>query len=75
MELHDTGFIFDFYVSEGSSFRCVQDNSIYPDTQLLIRVIDQCYDQYCRKFKYVHTIETFCGKKGLLLTSGIYTNS
>jgi hypothetical protein len=40
-----------------------------------IEVVDQGYDQLSRSFKYVHTIDTGNGERGVLIAEGILTNS
>ncbi|GAA4314702.1 hypothetical protein GCM10023149_10920 [Mucilaginibacter gynuensis] len=75
IDLHDKGYIHDFLPLRGQSFLCIQNKEKFGMDELNIIVIDQAYDQFTRTFKYIHTIETPDGSKGLLLADFIYTTS
>ncbi|WP_426670379.1 hypothetical protein ACPPVU_03860 [Mucilaginibacter sp. McL0603] len=71
IDLHHQGYVFDFYLSDHQKISCLQDNQCFSFDNVEIEVIDQVYDQFSRSFKYIHTIKTWCGAMGLLLTDTI----
>jgi hypothetical protein len=64
IELHSVGYVFDFFFTGNDRIICLQDNRGFDISDVLISVIDQgfAYDD-C---KYMHTIDTSCGTKGIL---------
>jgi hypothetical protein len=74
IEMHDKGYVLDFRVSEGPRIVCLQDNVAYNQEWVYIKVIDQFFDRISRQFQYIHTIETTCGRKGLLLDQRLFTS-
>jgi len=71
IELHHYGYISDFQILDDHRLFCMQDNRFIPVEDVTVKVIDQCYDKLSHTFKYIHTIETCCGEKGLLLAEAI----
>jgi hypothetical protein len=74
IEMHHKGYVLDFHVGEDPSIICLQDNVAYSQDKVQIIVIDQCFDRMSKRFQYIHTIETACGRKGLLLNERIYAS-
>ncbi len=66
MNLHDQGYTNDFLPVKDEQFFCIQDCESYSMADLNIRAIDQGFDQLTNSYKYIHTIETCNGSKGLL---------
>ena len=73
IELHAQGYDHDFLLL-GENLFCLQINQDFPLSQVRIKVIDQAYDQLTRSFKYIHTIDTANGQKGVMVTEAIVTN-
>jgi len=73
IRLHSSGYTLDFYIANDDQIICTQDNSRHNFMHVIINVADQCYDVISHSFKYIHTIETPCGHKGLLMADKIYT--
>ena len=73
IEMHGKGYELDFQIVEDPSVVCLQDNVAYSLERVQIRVVDQCFDRGSKRFQYIHTIETACGRKGLLVHESIYT--
>lgn len=73
IELHNTGYDHDFQLTAQQHLLCLQDNRLFNFDNVLVRLIDQGYDNLSHSFKYIHTIDTGCGQKGILLTSKIAT--
>ena len=73
IRLHNEGYTFDFHVISNDQIICIQDGTIHCFLCTAINVLDQCYDVITHTYKYVHTIETACGYKGLLVADRIYT--
>ena len=71
IELHNTGYDQDFQLQGQKHLLCLQDNRLFNFDNVLVRLIDQGYDNLSHSFKYIHTIDTGCGQKGILLTSKI----
>jgi hypothetical protein len=73
IELHNTGYDHDFQLQGQQHVLCLQDNRLFNCDNVLIRLVDQNYDNLSHSFKYLHTIDTGCGQKGILLTGKIAT--
>ena len=71
IELHHLGYEFDFQIFNNRSVLCLQDNNCTAMEDLSVRLVDMGYDQLSHSFKYIHTVETSCGKRGLLLADKI----
>lgn len=72
IELHNIGYIFDFQILNQQDVICLQDNNHFPKENVQVKMMGQGYDLFSHSFKYVHTIETSCGKRGLLLADQVY---
>lgn len=72
IELQANGYLYDFKSTEDGQFLCLQDSNNFSIPDISIRLIDQVYDQFSQTYKYIHTVETASGHKGLLLEEAIY---
>ena len=70
-ELHGRGYGFDFSVSGNKQFLCLQNNMVFINEAISVTLVDQVYDKLSRQFKYIHTVETDTGQKGILLLNHI----
>ncbi|OOQ60337.1 hypothetical protein [Mucilaginibacter pedocola] len=70
-ELHQLGYGFDFSLNINKQILCVQNGLAFIQEALSIKLIDQVYDSSSRQFKYIHTVETDTGQKGILLLNHI----
>jgi len=67
ISLHNQGYVVDFQIGRNRNIIC-NDEDPYPIFRdFTIKIIDLCFDQLSGSYKYLHAIETECGKKGLLL--------
>lgn len=73
IQLHNNGFEVDFSLLNKATLVCLQDNRCFYNQQACVRLIDQVFDFISHSYKYIHTVETSCGTKGLLIIEGIYT--
>jgi hypothetical protein len=73
IQLHALGYDCDFLIM-GQGLLCIQSNQNFPVDAVLIKVVDQGYDQLTHSFKYVHTIDTNNGEKGVMITDAIFNN-
>lgn len=74
IELHSLGYEFDFRLLNAQEVICVQDNRKYHPSNMQVKVTDQVFDFLSHSYKYIHTIDTDCGTKGLLIIEGIYVS-
>jgi hypothetical protein len=74
MQLHQAGYLSDFCISDRNQLSCLQDGRQICPAGASIKLIDQCYDQFSQTFKYIHTVDTACGSRGLLVAEAIFTN-
>jgi hypothetical protein len=65
--LHGQGYTFDFSVTGDQRILCIQDARLFTIDQVMINLIDLCFDEINSCYKYTHTVETCCGDKGLLM--------
>ena len=75
IELHSNGYNYDFLMTGSKHLLCLQNNADFSLGDVYIKVIDQAYDQLTKSFKYIHTIDTCNGEKGVLITELIYSNA
>ncbi|NQX54041.1 hypothetical protein HQN86_10475 [Pedobacter panaciterrae] len=68
IDLHNIGYELDFVVERPGQLTCVQDNRIFSSESVVVILVDQAFDQLSRKFRYIHTVETLLGDRGLLLS-------
>lgn len=66
IDLHNQGYTDDFLPIKEQKVKCIQNSEDFSFDDLNIQVIDQCFDQLSNSYKYIHTIETINGNKGLL---------
>ena len=72
IELHIQGYTLDFcQLPNERSLLCLQDNMLFPMAGLTITLMDQSYDSLQKSFIYIHTIDSDCGYKGLLIANKI----
>ncbi|WDF55644.1 hypothetical protein [Mucilaginibacter sp. KACC 22063] len=71
-QLHNEGYIYDFALNNDKAILCIQNNCRVAKNSFSVKLIDQVYDQLFNNYKYIHTIETDAGEKGILLLPEIY---
>ena len=71
IELQDQGYLYDFMYLGKEKFLCLQDSVCFYPPDVSIKLIDQAYDQFSNCYKYIHSVETASGYKGLLLEEAI----
>jgi hypothetical protein len=74
IELQAKGYHYDYLVLCNQHLLCAQNNQAIPMGAVHIQVVDQCYDQLSRSFKYIHTVDTGNGEMGVMVTEAICTN-
>ena len=74
IKLHQNGYNHDFSVLEDNSYLCLQNNKLYMPKQVSLAFIDEFYDRFTCTYKFIHTIETCCGTKGLMISDKMYMN-
>jgi hypothetical protein len=73
IELQAQGYDHDFSLLD-TQLICAQIGLNFPLAFVSIKVVDQAYDRLTHSFKYIHTIDTGNGQKGLMVTEAIVTN-
>ena len=73
IELHDRGYTEDFRDTPDKRFICIQSSEQFKTSELIICLVDLGFDKLSNSFKYIHTIETADGSKGLMITNAIYS--
>ncbi|MBD1385927.1 hypothetical protein IDJ75_11600 [Mucilaginibacter rigui] len=73
IELQAKGYDHD-YLLEGANLVCVQDSHSLPLTSAWVKLIDQAYDRLSKTFKYIHSIDTGNGEKGVIIADAIIIN-
>ncbi len=71
IDLHNQGYVYDFLITVDKIVMCIQDDQHYSNRDLIIRLTDICFDEISKSFKYIHTVETYCGRRGLLVANCI----
>jgi len=74
IDLHDSGYVFDFRVLDRERIICLQDSRQFNANGIIIKVINQHFDKITHSYKYIHTVETDCGDRGLIVADEIITN-
>ncbi|WP_316829827.1 hypothetical protein [Pedobacter aquatilis] len=69
--LHERGYINDFHSLNHEKLQCAQNGECFPILELNIHLIDCSYDILNQNYKYIHTIETQAGYRGLLIINGL----
>jgi hypothetical protein len=72
IKLHSKGYDLDFYMNRCDHLVCVQSGEEFPCACIMVQLVDQIYDFITNSFKYVHTVDTVCGRKGIMVMEGIY---
>ncbi|MES2112173.1 MAG: hypothetical protein V4577_25675 [Bacteroidota bacterium] len=72
IKLHSKGYDLDFCMTCNDYLTCVQNQERYTCDSIIIRVVDQVFDFISNSYKYVHTVDTACGCKGIMVMEGIY---
>jgi len=75
IELHEKGYCMDFQSISQHYYLCLQDSFGFAIDDLVIVVIDQIFDRFSKTYKYIHTVETTNGYKGVLLSDNICTTA
>lgn len=74
IELQERGFDMDFQYIGSRQVLCLQNNFIYGSDHLQIMAVEQTYDQFSNSRKYIHSVDTFEGLRGILLAEKSYDN-
>ncbi|WPU91584.1 hypothetical protein SNE25_19905 [Mucilaginibacter sabulilitoris] len=72
--LHQQGWDNDFFALNNNVLVNVQRNENHNLDAVHIELIDLNFDVLSKSFKYIYTIETFSGERGLLILDAIVTN-
>ena len=72
IKLHTRGYDLDFCMTCTDYLTCLQNQERFAFEDITIKVVDQVYDFMTNSYKYVHTIDTACGRKGIMVMEGIY---
>lgn len=70
--LHAKGYDHDFCMTCNGYLTCLQNQQQFACYSAIIKVVCQVYDFITYSYKYVHTVETACGCKGIMVVEGIY---
>ena len=70
MDLQGRGYEYDFNVA-GTNLICLQDDAVFSFDSVTVNLIDIEYDQIDLTYKYLHTVETHSGDRGILLSDCI----
>jgi len=71
IELHSNGYDLDFDSVSEWEIICLQDHRIFSLKEVSVKIIDQVFDEISRSYKYIHTVDTACNRKGLLIIESI----
>lgn len=72
VELHQQGYCCDFIVLRDRRFFCVQHNLVHDKGLIRIELVDIAYDKLHRQYKYLYSIDTCSGERGILLLNFLY---
>lgn len=72
IELQERGFDLDFQLLGGKEVLCIQNNIVFKIDNLEILVLEQAYDQFSHSQMFIHSVETFEGLRGILLSEKRY---
>lgn len=72
IKLHANGYDLDFCMTCNDYLICVQNQEQFICESIIIKVVDQVFDFITNSYKYVHTVDTACGCKGIMVMEGIY---
>ncbi len=68
IDLHEKGYSSDFFKVEETLYAGMIPDYGFLLSTVHIQVLSLFYDPSVRKWKYVHTVETHTGVKGVLIT-------
>ena len=74
IKLHQTGYAYDFQLIFPNKLICLQESLSFRLKDVDICVLDQLFDDECGEYKYIHSIDTCCGYRGLMLSREIITS-
>ena len=74
IQLHEKGYSEDFIMIDKEKYVCIQSNREFSICSLQIEIFNIAFDQFSGCYKYVHTIETHTGLKGVLIADTLYFN-
>jgi hypothetical protein len=74
IKLHEKGYSEDFIKVDGEKYVCVQCNGEFFTSNLQIKVFNLAFDHSSGCYKYVHTIETHSGLKGVFISDSLHSN-
>jgi hypothetical protein len=69
--LHQKGYTHDFLLTGTGQFQCIQSGESFDMHDLMVSMVDCGFDLLTNTHKYIHTIDTPDGSKGLLITNNI----
>lgn len=72
IKLHANGYDLDFCMTCNEYLTCAQTQERFNCDSIIIKVVDQVFDFITNSYKYVHTVDTGCGCKGIMVMEGIY---
>ncbi|WP_288879932.1 hypothetical protein [Pedobacter panaciterrae] len=68
--LHENGYDLDFFLEKETGQIKDEYGTSYNDFSS--KLVDQCFDQLSGTYKYVHAVDTICGRKGLLIADEVF---
>ncbi|HKG08859.1 MAG TPA: hypothetical protein VKB19_20480 [Pedobacter sp.] len=73
--LHFRGYVLDFIFAEHRFFLCLQNNLLYDIGQVRVKLVSQIFDSLNKCYKYLHTIESENGDRGIFLSDTPYVET
>jgi hypothetical protein len=74
IKLHEMGYSEDFIRADEGKYVCVQCNGEFSASNLQIKVFNLAFDHFSGCYKYIHTIETHSGLKGVFIADSLHFN-
>ena len=74
IELQAKGYHLDYYIGCNRELLCAQNSEAIPSAAVMIDLVGHAYDQLSRRFKYLYTIETCNGEKGVMVADCVFSN-
>ena len=72
--LHEQGYTEDFFMEGQAIYLTAGEKQMNLCLPFTIKDIDEYYDSLNRKYRYVQTVETSCGIKGILISDVVRDN-
>jgi len=72
IELQQHGYEYDFILLRDYSVVCIQDKQHFGENDIKITTAENEFDALTGGFKFLFTVETLCGRKGVLLVESAY---